>query len=259
MGLLLLGRDATRSTARFTDARNWVGVCSAARSNTAASTAAAVSGVRERVASARSVACRCEMSPDRSSASVAGSRPTRSDALAIRLRIDPGGTRSAAATWSRVNPSFDRSQASNAASSSAEPGLQQADVPFHRDQGVDLTVDLQHHRDSTSSTSTSAGERSQLGQTGGGLVRVHQRLDQVRRCTHLGRHRANAGVSGTASPRMSAQAPSPPTPAVNASSQTRAWYTREAVTVIPHSIVSMFDESSESIKIFPEKIAREAR
>ena len=31
--------DATRSTARFTDARNWVGLSSAARSNTWASTA----------------------------------------------------------------------------------------------------------------------------------------------------------------------------------------------------------------------------
>ena len=112
--------DATRSTARFTDARNWVGVCSPARSNTSASTTATEAGVNERVASARSVACRWEMSPARSSARVAGRRPTRSVASAIRLRIDPGGTRSAAATWSRVNPSSDRSEASNAASSSAE-------------------------------------------------------------------------------------------------------------------------------------------
>ena len=112
--------DATRSTARFTDARNWVGVCSPARSNTSACTTVVVDcGVNERVASARSVACRCEMSPARNSARVAGSRPTRSVASAIRLRIDPGGTRSAAATWSRVNPSVDRSEASNAASSSA--------------------------------------------------------------------------------------------------------------------------------------------
>src|SRR6195952_1681888 len=54
---------------------------------------------------------------------------------------------------------------------------------------------------------------------------------------------SNAGVKATASPRISSHAPSPPSSAVNAASQTRASYTWRAVAVIPHSIATMFDES----------------
>ena len=127
MGLVFLGRGlATRRTARFTLARNWVTVCSGARSNTRASTTAAVSGVNDRVASTSSVACRCVISPDRSRSRVCGRRLTRSEAMAICPRIRPGGTRTAAATMSRVNPSFDCIRASNAASSSVSRACNQA-------------------------------------------------------------------------------------------------------------------------------------
>ena len=46
--------------------------------------------------------------------------------MAICPRIRPGGTRTAAATMSRVNPSFDVSEASNDASSSVSRACNKA-------------------------------------------------------------------------------------------------------------------------------------
>ena len=137
---------ATRSTARFTLARNWVTVCSGARSSTRASTTAVVSGVNERVASTSSVACRCVICPGPEQVQGGGqaadevggdghlpAHPTRRHPHRRRDHV-PG------------EPVLRRIPRIQRGEQFGFPGLQQGDMALHRDQGVDLPVHLQHGR-----------------------------------------------------------------------------------------------------------------
>ena len=146
VGVLLLGRGRDPQHRPLHDARNWVRVCSAARSTTSASTTAPTRGSTSgwpRPGRSRAAA-RCPRP-----ATVRGwpgRRPTRSEAVGHPVAHRPGRHPQRGRDLVTGEPvlrpvtSVQRGQQFRGA------GLQQPDVPFHRDEGVDLTVHVQHRR-----------------------------------------------------------------------------------------------------------------
>ncbi len=88
------------STARVTEARNWLTVCSAPRSSTRSSTARAMSGSRPMTAEASSSACRAVICPARNAASVFRSVLVRISARCTWVAAVAGAMRrTAAISW----------------------------------------------------------------------------------------------------------------------------------------------------------------